>query len=163
MKKLILALALTLSTAAFATNNTPNTNISNDSRAAALAYSASQSNAESRSTAYGGYGVAVAGGGAGGASGAANNLTIEYPKQVGAIGLGSLYPTAPCMGTSNLGGGNGFFSIGVGSSWTDDECGIRETARSFSGLGLKDDAVSVLCSSKYAAIAPICKNKVEAK
>lgn len=165
MKKLILALALTLSTAAFATNNTPNTNISNDSRASALAYSASQSNAESRSTAYGGYGVAVAGGGSasGGASGAANSLTIEYPKQVGAIGLGSLYPTAPCMGTSNLGGGNGFFSIGVGSSWTDDECGIRETARSFSGLGLKDDAVSVLCSSKYAAIAPICKNKVEAK
>ena len=162
MKKLILALALTLSTAAFATNNTPNTNISNDSRAAALAYSASQSNAESRSTAYGGYGgggVAVAGGGAGGASGAANNLTIEYPKQVGAIGLGSLYPTAPCMGTSNLGGGNGFFSIGVGSSWTDDECGIRETARSFSGLGLKDDAVSVLCSSKYAKLAPVCKDK----
>ena len=158
MKKLILALALTLSTAAFATNNTPNTNISNDSRASALAYSASQSNAESKSTAYGGYGVAVAGGGSasGGASGAANSLTIEYPQQVAGVALGSLYPSAPCMGTSNVGGGNPFFNIAVGTSWESKECQIRETARSFSAVGLTNDAIAILCSSEYAAMAPSC-------
>jgi len=48
-------------------------------------------------------------------------------------------------------------SFGAGTSWTDDECGIRETARSFQGLGLKDDGLSVLCTSKYAAAAPSCK------
>lgn len=35
--------------------------------------------------------------------------------------------------------------------------GIRETSRSFSGIGLKDDAVSILCTSKYAKETPTCK------
>ena len=44
--------------------------------------------------------------------------------------------------------------------WTDDECGIRETSRSFSGLGKADDALKVLCTSKYAAAAPSCAGAV---
>lgn len=35
--------------------------------------------------------------------------------------------------------------------------GIRETARSFASLDLKGDAVKVLCTSKYAAVADACK------
>ena len=73
------------------------------------------------------------------------------------IGLGNVYPTAPCMGSSQVGGSGVGFSIGVGTSWTDDECGIRETARSFASLDLKGDAVKVLCTSKYAAVADACK------
>jgi len=34
---------------------------------------------------------------------------------------------------------------------------IRETARSFAPLDLKGDAVKVLCTSKYAAVADACK------
>jgi len=75
-----------------------------------------------------------------------------------AFGLGNVYPTAPCMGSSQVGGSGVGFSIGIGTSWTDDECGIRETSRSFQTLGLTGDAVKVLCTSKYAAAAPVCKN-----
>ena len=82
-----------------------------------------------------------------------NDYTI---KNVPSIALGNVYPTSPCMGSSQVGGSGVGFSIGVGTSWTDDECGIRETNRSFNGLGLKDDALAILCTSKYAAAAPSC-------
>jgi hypothetical protein len=80
-------------------------------------------------------------------------------KNTPSVLVGNVYPTAPCMGSSTIGGSGPGFGIGFGTSWTDDECGIRETARSFSGLGLKEDAVSVLCTSKYAKIAPACAVK----
>lgn len=69
----------------------------------------------------------------------------------------TVYPTSPCMGSSSAGASGVGFGVSFGSSWTDDECGIRETARSFAGMGMKDDAVAVICSSKYAAVAPACK------
>jgi hypothetical protein len=65
------------------------------------------------------------------------------------------------MGSSSIGGSGVGFGFGIGTSWTDDECGIRETARSFNGLGLHGDAVSVLCTSKYAVVAPICNKQTK--
>jgi hypothetical protein len=85
-----------------------------------------------------------------------NDYTV---KNVPAFALGNVYPTAPCMGSSQVGGAGVGFSIGVGTSWTDEECSLRETSRSFSGLGLKEDALAILCTSKYAAAAPSCKPK----
>jgi hypothetical protein len=80
-------------------------------------------------------------------------------KTVPNVFSGNVYPTAPCMGSSTVGGAGVGFGFSIGSSWTDDECGIRETSRSFNALGLKDDAVRVLCTSKYAATAVACKEK----
>lgn len=80
-------------------------------------------------------------------------------KNVPNVFSGNVYPTAPCMGSSTVGGAGVGFGFSVGTSWTDDECGIRETARSLSGLNMKDDALAVLCTSKYAAAAPACKAK----
>ena len=71
----------------------------------------------------------------------------------------NVYPTAPCMGSSSVGGSGMAFGFSIGTSWVDDECGIRETARSFAGMGLNSDALKVLCSSKYAAVAPACMAK----
>lgn len=90
------------------------------------------------------------------------SVNTAYPNKqriynVPNVNMGAVYPTAPCMGSSHIGGSGVGFGIGIGTSWTDDECGIRETSRSFSGIGLKDDAVSILCSSKYAKEAPTCK------
>ena len=79
------------------------------------------------------------------------------------VGIGNTYPTAPCMGGTNIGGSGPGFSIAVGTSWKDDECGIRETARSFNSLGLKDDAIKVLCTSEYAKAAPSCAKVVTAQ
>lgn len=80
-------------------------------------------------------------------------------KNVPAVFSGNIYPTAPCMGSSTVGGAGVGFGFSVGTSWTDDECGIRETSRSFSSLGMKKDALAVLCTSKYAAAAPACKEE----
>jgi len=82
-----------------------------------------------------------------------NDYTI---RNVPNVFSGNVYPTAPCMGSSTVGGAGVGFGLSVGHSWTDDECGIRETSRSFNGLGMKDDALKVLCMSKYAAAAPSC-------
>jgi hypothetical protein len=77
-------------------------------------------------------------------------------KNVPNVLTGSVYPTAPCMGSSTVGAAGIGFGVSIGSSWTDDECGIRETARSFSGMGMSSDALAILCTSKYAAAAPSC-------
>jgi hypothetical protein len=94
------------------------------------------------------------------------NTSVTYAgkyevKNTPGIALGNVYPTSPCMGSSQVGGSGPGFSIGIGTSWTDDECGIRETARSFAGANLKEDALAILCTSKYAAAAPSCAKKVE--
>jgi len=123
--------------------------IANDTRAAASSFAAG--------------GTAVSGGGQGGigqaVSGGSNSnvdFNITSPKNTPAVFSGNVYPTAPCMGSSTVGGAGVGFGFSVGSSWTDDECGIRETSRSFSGLGKGEDALKVLCTSKYAAAAPSC-------
>lgn len=68
----------------------------------------------------------------------------------------SIAPTAPCMGASSAGGAGSGFGLSFGSSWTDDDCNTRETARLMHTMGLRLDAVAVLCSSKYARAAPSC-------
>lgn len=74
------------------------------------------------------------------------------------VTLSNISPTSPCMGGTSVGGSGPGFSIGIGTTWKDNDCSLRETARSFSGLGLADDAIAILCSSEYAAAAPSCKN-----
>jgi len=97
------------------------------------------------------------------------SIVIEAPviptkteqKNAPDVGLGGLYPSANCHGTSNVGfsimGGGG----GVGTSWQDDDCGYRETARIFGPT--TPDGLAVLCSSKYAKEAPSCKKLAAVK
>ena len=84
-------------------------------------------------------------------------------KNVPSVFSGNVYPTAPCMGSSTVGGAGVGFGFSVGTSWKDDECGIRETSRSFSGLGMKEDALAVLCTSEYAKAAPACVAREQAQ
>ncbi len=89
---------------------------------------------------------------------------IEYGgkyevKTAPAVVIGNAYPTTSCahttsVGVSWMGGG-----VGGSTSYLDDECGIRETSRSFLLQGSKEDALAVLCTSKYAAAAPSCKKQ----
>lgn len=80
-------------------------------------------------------------------------------RSVPNVFAGNVYPTAPCMGSSTVGAAALGWGASVGTSWADHECGKRETARSFQNLGLTADAIAVLCSSEYAAVAPVCKSK----
>ena len=135
------------------TNVDVSNRISNDVRAnaAAFAGAASQSGAKSNANSGGNVQNVVV----------TDSGRMEYSgkyevKNVPSVFSGNVYPTAPCMGSSSIGGAGVGFGFSIGSSWTDDECGIRETSRSFNGLGLKEDAIKVLCTSKYAAAAPVC-------
>jgi len=127
------------------TNVEVSNRIGADSRAAAASFAAG--------------GIGVSGASSGGSTSNVD-FNITSPKNTPAVFSGNVYPTAPCMGSSTVGGAGVGFGFSVGSSWTDDECGIRETSRSFSGLGKADDALKVLCTSKYAAAAPSCAGAV---
>lgn len=130
--------------------------ISSDTRAAATSFAAG-------GNAFAAGGTAVSGGGQGGdATSAAGgstsgvNFAITSPKNTPSVFSGNVYPTAPCMGSSTVGGAGVGFGFSVGTSWKDDECGIRETARSFQGMSLPADALAILCTSEYAKAAPSC-------
>ena len=87
------------------------------------------------------------------ASAQRNTVTIRNTPD---LSLSNIAPTAPCMGGTSVGGTGAGFSIGIGTTWKDGDCSLRETARSFSGLGLTQDAIAILCASEYAAAAPSC-------
>lgn len=69
----------------------------------------------------------------------------------------NILPTSPCMGSTSIGVGVTGFGISGGSSWKDEDCGYRETARVFLQAGMPKDGIAVLCASPYAAEAPSCK------
>jgi len=83
--------------------------------------------------------------------------TEQKIRNTPSIALPNIYPTSPCMGSSSVGGSGPGFSVGIGTSWKDDDCGKRETARAFAGMNMRDDAIAVLCASSYADAAPACK------
>ncbi len=97
---------------------------------------------------------AVSGGNTQTASVSGNSYREE--KQAPAVMAPSISPTAPCMGSSSGGGSGAGFGLSIGTSWTDDDCNTRETARLFHSMGLAGDALAVLCSSAYAKAAPSC-------
>ena len=94
-----------------------------------------------------------------------NSLTVnEAPipenttiKNVPNVLTGSVYPTAPCMGSSQVGAAGIGFGVSFGTAWESEECMIGETARGFEQAGYREDAMVVRCQGKYAAVAPSCK------
>jgi hypothetical protein len=88
--------------------------------------------------------------------------SYKEEKQAPAVFAPSISPTAPCMGSSSGGGSGSGFGLTFGTSWTDDECNTRETARMFHAMGLCNDALAILCSSAYARSAPSCAGRASA-
>jgi hypothetical protein len=66
------------------------------------------------------------------------------------------HPTAPCMGSTSIGGTAVLFGFSAGSSWEATECMTFEAARSFDQAGMYEDALAIKCTSKYSAVAPSC-------
>lgn len=113
--------------------------------------------------AYGGSGGAggiggQAFGGNGGTSDNALSLSLSSPHQAPSVLMGSLFPTAPCQGAANGFLSTFFFGgIGGGSSFTLDQCEVREEARMLNGMGRADLALQVMCMAKYTSRLPICR------
>lgn len=92
-----------------------------------------------------------------------NELTLNvaapktYRPPVNSAIAPTIFPTAPCMGSSSIGGTGTLFSFSGGTSWTSDECMILETARSFDQAGFTQDGLAVRCQGKWAKLAPSCQ------
>lgn len=99
---------------------------------------------------------AAAGAISGGNTFQGGSTSYKEERQAPAAFAPAISPTAPCMGGTSAGGSGTGFGLSFGTSWTDDECNTRETARLMHAMGLRLDAVAVLCSSKYAQAAPSC-------
>lgn len=99
---------------------------------------------------------AVAGAYSGGNNFQGGSTSYREERQVPIVIAPSINPTASCMGSTSAGGAGSTFGLSFGTSWTDDDCNFRVTAEMLHGWGLKDDALAVLCSSKYAQPAPRC-------
>lgn len=89
------------------------------------------------------------------------NTTISTSYAAPKIPVATAYspgnhPTAPCMGSTSLGGSAVLFSFSAGSSWEATECMTFEAARSFDQAGMREDALAIKCTSKYSAAAPSC-------
>lgn len=133
------------------------------------AHTSSSATALSRAASVG-VGIASGGnasGGAGVGNGGTASLTYnEAPaaaqrgsgtvKNTPDVSASNIAPTAPCMGGVSVGGSGPGFGLVFGGAWKDGDCSLRETARSFAGLGLAQDAIAILCASEYAASAPSC-------
>lgn len=81
------------------------------------------------------------------------NVTI---KNTPSFAAGNVYPTAPCMGGTQVGGVGAGFGFSVGSSWTDTVCQGLEVARSFEQAGYREDALVLRCQIDGAQKAPSC-------
>ena len=124
--------------------------IANDTRAAASSFAAG-----GLGVGQGGVGQAVSGG-----SNSNVDFNITSPKNTPAVFSGNVYPTAPCMGSVRL---SGVLVLDLVSplalvGQTTSAASAKPVAPS--GLGKADDALKVLCTSKYAAAAPSCAGAV---
>lgn len=162
MKKLMLIAAAMLFTSfAYGGGLQFGDNYYTDSAANAKANSSSHSSSRSSASSYSGAGAAAISGG----NKQVLNLNAPQPLQkiklqtTGFAIAPDIMPTAPCMGSTSAGVGFVGGAISGGTTWIDDDCSYRETARLFHGMGLIEDAIHVICASKFARSAPACSGK----
>jgi hypothetical protein len=83
--------------------------------------------------------------------------TKTYRPTVSSAIAPTIFPTAPCMGSTSGGVTGTLFSISGGSSWESKQCLILETARSFDQAGYSNDGLHVRCQAEWAKAAPSCQ------
>ena len=103
----------------------------------------------------------TANGGAANATGGNNALTINGAarpdditiRNTAAANMPNLTATSPCVVSWSGGLGIAGANLGGGKTKIDPECNIRETARTFAGLGEISQALIIACTSEVARAA----------
>lgn len=72
------------------------------------------------------------------------------------IYLAPAIPTASCLNGVSLGGSGMGGGGGLGFYWEMENCRRQEVSKQFEAMGLRDDALSVLCQIEHAKAAPSC-------
>jgi hypothetical protein len=81
----------------------------------------------------------------------------DIPKNTPSMTAPSILPTASCLDATSGSLAISGFGISGGGTSENKECHLREMSRLFYSYNMKDDAIAVLCSSKYAKSAPSCE------
>lgn len=100
----------------------------------------------------------------GSASSGGNSLSVNevHPdkitiRQVPSFGVANIAPTAGCMGGASLSLATGFFGIGGGKSYVNEDCVRQELARYYAQNGRADVGDEILCKSKYMKGVSVCR------
>lgn len=174
MKKTVVIILAVMSASAFAggresvyvKNHGPSDNYNDFPNVAqSIAKSSSESSALSVSEggsafAYGGKGVGMGGN----SSSGGNTLQVNEAaipdkitiRQVPSFGVADIHPTAGCMGGASLSLATGFFGIGGGKSYINEDCVRQELARYYAQQGRADVGNEILCKSKYMKGVSVC-------
>lgn len=78
-------------------------------------------------------------------------------KNVPNVVVPNIFPTAPCMGASSLGGAVAGFGIGGGTSWIAENCEHRENSRLLHAMGDIPNAKIAMCMQSTMTEHPMCK------
>ena len=80
----------------------------------------------------------------------------EERRPVNAVGIPGSFSMNECMGSSAAGFANRIISIGGSTTWKDDTCEKFKAAADLDRLGMKEDALFILCEAKIMTNAPSC-------
>lgn len=80
--------------------------------------------------------------------------TTQTIKNTPSIGIASLTSSNDtCMGSVSAGGSGPGFSIGLGSTYKDDNCVMLKNSRELWNMGMKGAAMALMCNDKNNAEA----------
>lgn len=80
--------------------------------------------------------------------------TTQTIKNTPSIGMASLTSSNDtCMGSVSAGGSGPGFSIGLGSTYKDDNCVMLKNSRELWNMGMKGAAMALMCNDKNNAEA----------
>ena len=82
---------------------------------------------------------------------ASTTQTIKNTPSIGLAALASSNDT--CMGSVSAGGSGPGFSIGVGTTYKDDNCVMLKNSRELWNMGMKGAAMALMCNDKNNAEA----------
>lgn len=84
-----------------------------------------------------------------------SNVSINNPRQPvnSAIAAALTSSNETCMGSTSIGGQGVGFGLSIGSTWENEACERRRNASVLLALGLKDEAVALMCQDETVAAA----------
>lgn len=80
-------------------------------------------------------------------------------RQVASFGVANIHPTAGCMGGVSATLSTGFFGIGGGKSYINEDCVRQELARYYAQNGRADVGDEILCKSKFMKGVSVCQGR----
>jgi len=79
------------------------------------------------------------------------NETVQGTRYAASTAIAPALTTSSgtCMGSTSMGGGNSFFSLSVGSTWSDEDCKLIKDSSQLWNMGLQKAAIVLVCGNDH--------------